>query len=80
MSPPGVRDSIGALTRGPYDAQAASIPRIDAWATTAKRDFMGWMLFEALLALAVLLAVVWWTFRGRADVAETDVDTPGDEG
>ena len=41
---------------------------------------MGWMLFEALLALAVMLAVVWWTFRGRADVADADAETPGDEG
>jgi len=28
---------------------------------------MGWIVFEAMLALAVMLAVVWWTFRGRAD-------------
>ena len=34
---------------------------------------MGWIVFEALLALAVMLAVVWWTFRGRADV---DTDEP----
>ena len=30
---------------------------------------MGWIVFEALLALGVLLALVWWTFRGRADSA-----------
>ena len=24
---------------------------------------MGWIVFEALLALAVMLALVWWTFR-----------------
>jgi hypothetical protein len=37
---------------------------------------MGWMVFEALLALAVMLALVWWTFRGRAEAAadEDDVD------
>ncbi len=35
---------------------------------------MGWIVFEALLALAVMLAVVWWTFRGRADSASDDVD------
>jgi membrane protein implicated in regulation of membrane protease activity len=34
---------------------------------------MGWIVFEALLALAVMLAVVWWTFRGRAD---SDADEP----
>ena len=30
---------------------------------------MGWIVFEAMLALAVMLAVVWWTFRGRADAS-----------
>jgi hypothetical protein len=37
---------------------------------------MGWIVFEALLALGVLLALVWWTFRGRAEAAtdEDDVD------
>jgi len=38
---------------------------------------MGWMLFEAMLALGVMLAVVWWTFRGRA---ENDDDTDDAEG
>jgi hypothetical protein len=28
---------------------------------------MGWIVFEALLALAVLLALVWWTFRMRRE-------------
>ena len=74
--PPGVRDSTGTVVRGPYEAQAASVPRIRPWATTAKRDLMGWIVFEAMLALAVMLAFVWWTFRGRADVEpdESDVD------
>jgi hypothetical protein len=37
---------------------------------------MGWIVFEALLALGVMLALVWWTFRGRAETAtdEDDVD------
>ena len=35
---------------------------------------MGWIVFEALLALAVMLAVVWWTFRGRADSDADDAD------
>jgi hypothetical protein len=33
---------------------------------------MGWIVFEALLALAALLAVVWWTFRDRADADADD--------
>ena len=41
---------------------------------------MGWIVFEAMLALWVMLAVVWWTFRGRsrpdADEAEDEADTP----
>ena len=39
---------------------------------------MGWIVFEALLALAVMLALVWWTMRSRADAAaeEDDADAP----
>jgi hypothetical protein len=42
---------------------------------------MGWIVFEALLALAVMLALVWWTFRGRADAAgeEDDADAPPEQ-
>ena len=36
---------------------------------------MGWIVFEALLALAVMLVVVWWTFRGRAE-SESDEAGP----
>ena len=32
------------------------------------------MLFEAMLALGVVLAVVWWTFRGRAERVEDESD------
>ena len=39
---------------------------------------MGWMLFEAMLALGVMLAVVWWTFRGRAE-PDDDLDGPTDD-
>jgi len=42
---------------------------------------MGWMLFEAKLALAVMLAAVWWTFRGRSersDEAADAEDGPGE--
>jgi hypothetical protein len=38
---------------------------------------MGWIVFEAMLALAVMLLLVWWTFRGRADSAS---DRPDGEG
>ena len=35
---------------------------------------MGWIVFEAMLALAAMLLAVWWTFRGRADNADDDAD------
>ena len=34
---------------------------------------MGWIVFEALLALAAALLVVWWTFRSRR---EADAPAP----
>jgi len=39
---------------------------------------MGWMLFEAMLALGVMLAVVWWTFRGRAERDEDEAEDSAD--
>jgi hypothetical protein len=39
---------------------------------------MGWMLFEAMVALVAMLAVVWWTFRGRAEGGEDDADDRAD--
>jgi cation transporter-like permease len=41
---------------------------------------MGWILFEAMLALTVAMVAVWWTFRGRADpdAVDTDADAPGE--
>ncbi|MEP6503008.1 MAG: hypothetical protein ABJD97_06755 [Betaproteobacteria bacterium] len=39
---------------------------------------MGWIVFEALLALGVMLALVWWTVRGRSD-ADPEAREPGDE-
>ena len=40
---------------------------------------MGWILFEALLALAVMLALVWWTFRARREAeVPADEDGPAD--
>jgi hypothetical protein len=47
--------------------QATSVPTISA-VTTRRRsvNFMGLILLEALLALVVLIAIVWWTmFSGR---------------
>jgi hypothetical protein len=35
---------------------------------------MGWIVFEAMLALAALLVAVWWTFRGRADSGDDESD------
>src|SRR6218665_471167 len=48
-------------------AQAASVPTISAVDTRRRSvDVMGLILLEALLALVLLLAVVWWTmFCGR---------------
>ena len=47
--------------------QAASIPTISVVKTTRRgREIMGWIVLEALLALALLLGIVWWTmFAGR---------------
>ncbi len=56
--------------------QAASIPTI---AYTRKR-FMLLILLEALLALAVLLFIVWWTmFSGRKKGEPPRDETPGDD-
>jgi hypothetical protein len=48
-------------------AQAASVPTINAVITRRRSvNFMGLILLEALLALVVLVAIVWWTmFSGR---------------
>jgi len=37
---------------------------------------MGWIVFEALLALAGVLALVWWTLRIRREAGE---DAPPDD-
>ncbi|WP_368353288.1 MULTISPECIES: hypothetical protein [Comamonadaceae] len=43
---------------------------------------MGLILLEALLALAVLVAIVWWTMfagRRRGELPPPDSRPPGDE-
>jgi hypothetical protein len=35
---------------------------------------MGWIVFEAMLALAVMLAAAWWTFRGRSEPDDLEDD------
>ena len=35
---------------------------------------MGWIVFEAMLALAAMLVAVWWTFRGRAESVDDETD------
>ncbi len=47
--------------------QAASVPTISAVHTMRRSvNFMGLILLEALLALVLLVAIVWWTmFSGR---------------
>jgi hypothetical protein len=41
---------------------------------------MGWIIFEALLALTVMMAAAWWTFRGRRDPGEdADAEDDGQE-
>jgi hypothetical protein len=37
---------------------------------------MGWIVFEALLALGAALLVVWWTFRSRREPGEPAADEP----
>jgi len=58
--------------------QATSVPTISA-VTTRRRsvNFMGLILLEALLALVVLIAIVWWTmFSGRKG---GELDLPAQE-
>ena len=45
----------------------AAVPTLPAFATLAPRPIhMGLILLEALLALVLLVAIVWWTmFSGR---------------
>jgi len=60
--------------------QATSVPTISA-VTTRRRsvNFMGLILLEALLALVVLVAIVWWTmFSGRKNGEPPPAEAPAD--
>ena len=61
--------------------QAASVPTISAVnATRRSVNFMGLILLEALLALVVLVAIVWWTmFSGRKGGELQAPQSPHDE-
>ena len=61
--------------------QAASVPTISAVdATRRSVNFMGLILLEALLALVVLVAIVWWTmFSGRKGGELQAPQSPDDE-
>ena len=37
-----------------------------------KADFMGWILLEAAVALAIGLAIVWWTWPAKGDPKDDD--------
>jgi hypothetical protein len=39
---------------------------------------MGWIVFEALLALGVALLAVWWTFRSRREPEAPAADDPAE--
>jgi cytoskeletal protein RodZ len=67
-------EAVGACTTGATE-QAASVPTIAAIKKLThngrrikKRGFcMGLILLEALLALCIIIAIVWWTmFSGRS--------------
>jgi hypothetical protein len=69
----GGKDSVG---KGGALLQAASVPTI-ASAPTHTNCFMLLILLEALLALALLVLIVWWTmFSGRPG-GEPPKDDPG---
>lgn len=62
--------ALGLLSTGSrctVVVHAANIPTIEAIVSTRKgQKFMGLILLEALLALVILVAIVWWTmFAGR---------------
>ena len=67
-------------SRGTWVEQADNIPTIAAIHSVRKeRGFMGLILLEALLALVILVAIVWWTmFAGRkkGEIVRKDEQPP----
>jgi hypothetical protein len=64
----------GADTQAATSATAARPSTARAWDDNANRlirsrgKAVGWILFEVLVALAIAVAIVWWTFpRDRRD-------------
>lgn len=56
------------LGLGGLEEQATRLPTMSANDARSRRDaVMGLILLEALLALVILVAIVWWTmFQGRS--------------
>ena len=73
---------ISGATNGGGVEQAANVPTIKAVAARRRSaNFMGLILLEALLALAILLLIVWWTMfsgrkRGEIKPPKSDDTTP----
>ncbi|GAB2727496.1 hypothetical protein GCM10027195_38220 [Comamonas sediminis] len=69
-------------SKGTWLEQAARIPTIAAIDSVRKeRVPMGLILLEALLALVILVAIVWWTmFAGRkkGEIVSKDEQPPRD--
>ena len=90
--PPGVGAGTGFATTGPGGMggptggvpQATSIPTIHRAATNRVNRIMVLILLEALLALALLVGIVWWTMfsgrRGGEPPAAPEEDKPENPG
>ena len=67
-------------SKGTWVEQAERIPTIAAIHSERKeRQLMGLILLEALLALVILVAIVWWTmFAGRkkGEIVRKDEQPP----
>ena len=76
----GCEPEPGAGSRGTWVEQADSIPTMAAIHSAVKeRRLMGLILLEALLALVILVAIVWWTmFAGRkkGEIVRKDEQPP----
>ena len=76
----GVAGVVGDRSTGGELEQATRLPTMASDnARSKKENFMTLILLEALLALAVLIAIVWWTmFSGRTkgERPHSDEHTP----